>query len=426
MIMKHMLNIINKELGKVFKNPKLVFSTLLLPGILIFAMYSFMGSSIRGEGNKIKDYEYKLVQVGDSSAFTSVLEQVGQTGDALKIEVIPFDTFVKSTEFDSYSFASVDEWLKEVKNDSSSLKTYINKNIEDKKITGVIYIDKKFDEALHPSLNVEKSVEISILKTSSNQYSQALASYVNTILDTVGKTYQQITPIFAFDTLDLTPADSQANSTLAMLIPMLLITFIFAGALSISCDAIAGEKERGTISTLLMAPIKKDEILLGKIISMIILTIVSSIVSFLGMALSLIKNGAVFGLSDGLKLSYGPSTYIELFMLILLATLFAVSLFLIASTIAKDTREANMYAMPFYIVAIISGVLAMFNFDVPQSIFPYFIPVYNIILGMKGVLMCKLSLVNFFVITLSTIIYFVIILQIVKKLFHSEKIMFGK
>ena len=219
MIMKHMLNIINKELGKVFKNPKLVFSTLLLPGILIFAMYSFMGSSIRGEGNKIKDYEYKLVQVGDSSSFTSVLEQVGQTGDALKIEVIPFDTFVKSTEFDSYSFASVEEWLKEVKNDSSSLKTYINKNIEDKKITGVIYIDKKFDEALHPSLNVEQSVEISILKTSSNQYSQALASYVNTILDSVGKTYQQITPIFAFDTLDLTPADSQANSTLAMLIP---------------------------------------------------------------------------------------------------------------------------------------------------------------------------------------------------------------
>ncbi len=50
----------------------------------------------------------------------------------------------------------------------------------------------------------------------------------------------------------------------AMLLPMLIIMFLFSGAMSIGPDSIAGEKERGTIATLLVTPVKRFEIAIGK------------------------------------------------------------------------------------------------------------------------------------------------------------------
>ena len=60
-----------------------------------------------------------------------------------------------------------------------------------------------------------------------------------------------------------------------------------SSSLGIGADVIAGEKERGTLSTLLMAPITKTEIIVGKILATTIITLLSSVGSFLGIAASL-------------------------------------------------------------------------------------------------------------------------------------------
>ena len=207
---------------------------------------------------------------------------------------------------------------------------------------------------------------------------------------------------------------------------MLIMTFIFAGALSIGADSIAGEKERGTIATMLMAPISKNEIVLGKIISAIIITIISAICSFIGLMASLTSFTQAVGATSDIAFEISFGTGIKLLIMILLISLIAVSLFLVASTFAKSTKEATMYAMPVYIIGIISGVFTMFDVSMPSEIIPYIIPIYNLTLGLKGILMDNLMLPYFLTIIGSNIVYFIIILFIVRKMFNSERIMFSR
>jgi ABC-type Na+ efflux pump permease subunit len=56
-----------------------------------------------------------------------------------------------------------------------------------------------------------------------------------------------------------------------MILPFLILSFLFSGCLAVTPESIAGEKERGTIATLLVTPIKRRELAIGKIISLSIL-----------------------------------------------------------------------------------------------------------------------------------------------------------
>jgi len=63
---------------------------------------------------------------------------------------------------------------------------------------------------------------------------------------------------------------------IASLLPMLMIMFLFSGAMSIGPESIAGEKERGTIATLLVTPVKRKEIAIGKILALSVLSLISA------------------------------------------------------------------------------------------------------------------------------------------------------
>jgi len=397
--MKNIFNIVKKELDKIFHSPRLIFSTFILPGLLIFVMYSFMGSSAQTQANKNYDHNYKIVLNGvESSNFESILSNM-QIDEKTKFKVT----------IDYLKGKNKEELLKSEEADI------------------IISYNDNIDEVL--SQETPGSADILLEYYSKNSYSSVISS---NILATLSMLEEQINGANEFiitptSTLDIATSEEKSSSFLAMLAPMLIMTFIFAGALSIGADSIAGEKERGTIATMLMAPISKNEIVFGKIISAIILTIIAAICSFIGLIASLSKLVSIGG-DAGMELSLSLNfvTCIELLALIVLVSLVAVSLFLIASTYAKSTKEATMYAMPVYIIGIISGVFTMFETSVPTNLAPYFIPIYNLTLGLKGVFMGDLLPQCFLVIFLSNIVFFAIIIVIVKRMFASERIMFSK
>ena len=91
---------------------------------------------------------------------------------------------------------------------------------------------------------------------------------------------------------EITPEEKVVGTMLAMVLPVLILSFIFSSAIGLSSDAIAGEKERGTLPKLLVLPIPRNQIIIGKIISTTLLTILSACSSFIGVvaALPFIKN----------------------------------------------------------------------------------------------------------------------------------------
>lgn len=397
--MKNIFNIVKKELDKIFKSPRLIFSTFILPGLLIFVMYSFMGSSAKTQQNKNYEHEYNIVFNGvECKQLESELNNI---------------YYDKNKKFNiTITYNSEDQL----------------ENLKQEKVDLVITYDNNINEILDKTIT-EGNPNIKISVYSGSTYStfinQIVTSKLNEMETKINPTIKYVlTP----NITDVATDSERSSIYLGMLAPMLIMTFIFAGALSIGADSIAGEKERGTIATMLMAPISKNEIVLGKIISAIIITIIAALCSFIGLIGSLSQLSSVMGdaAETGISMSITFGSAIQMLVLIVLISLIAVSLFLVASTFAKSTKEATMYAMPVYLIGIISGVFTMFETTVPTSILPYIIPIYNLTLGLKGVFIGSLFPSCFFTILLSNIVYFVVILVVVKKMFSSERIMFAR
>lgn len=408
--MKHVLNIIKKELDKVFKNPRLFITTFIMPGILIFAIYGTMGNLANSELEKAVSNTSNIYVVDVSASFKETIDMYNAT--------YPEDSEnALNANFTYYESTNI-------------TKEELDNALNEGNCNAYIIFEKDFDEILNNRLKDQNAplprVQIYMLSTStmSTVASQKVNSLLNILRDVkIAEVYGDIT-ILNNMTFDIADEATQSNHTLAMLLPMLLITFIFAGGLSIGTDAIAGEKERGTIATLLMAPINKNEIVLGKLIAAIIMTILSALSSFIGVACSLPMSQEIFGSANLTLLSF--STMISLFGLILSTALIAITIFMIASTIAKNIKEATTFAMPFYMIGIILSLSTMFMEKFPTDISTYLIPIYNLSLGIKGTLIGEISTINLLIVIGSNLVYFVLGIVLMTKLFKNEKIMFSK
>jgi sodium transport system permease protein len=404
------LNIIKKELDKVFKNPRLFITTFIMPGILIFAIYGTMGNLANSELEKAVSNTSNIYVVDVSTSFKETIDMYNAT--------YPEDSEnALNANFTYYESTNI-------------TKEELDNALNEGNCNAYIIFEKDFDEILNNRLKDQNAplprVQIYMLSTStmSTVASQKVNSLLNILRDVkISEVYGDIT-ILNNMTFDIADEATQSNHTLAMLLPMLLITFIFAGGLSIGTDAIAGEKERGTIATLLMAPINKNEIVLGKLIAAIIMTILSALSSFIGVACSLPMSHEIFGSANLTLLSF--STMISLFGLILSTALIAITIFMIASTIAKNIKEATTFAMPFYMIGIILSLSTMFMEKFPTDIGTYLIPIYNLSLGIKGTLIGEISTINLLIVIGSNLVYFVLGIVLMTKLFKNEKIMFSK
>lgn len=408
--MKHVLNIIKKELDKVFKNPRLFITTFILPGVLIFAIYGTMGNLANSEIEKAVNNTSNIYVVDVSTSFKETIDMYNAT--------YPEDSEnALNANFTYYESNNI-------------TKEELDEALNEGACNAYIIFEKDFDEVLNNRLKDQSAplpgVQIYMLSTSTMSAiaSEKVNALLNVLRDIkITETYGDITIINNM-TFDIADEATQSNYTLAMLLPMLLITFIFAGGLSIGTDAIAGEKERGTIATLLMTPINKNEIVIGKLIAAIIMTIISALSSFIGVACSLPMSQEIFGSANLTLLSF--STMISLFGLILSTALIAITIFMIASTIAKNIKEATTFAMPFYMIGIILSLSTMFMEKFPTDIGTYLIPIYNLSLGIKGTLIGEISTINLLIVIGSNLVYFILGIILMTKLFKNEKIMFSK
>ena len=390
------VNIVKKELDKIFKSPRLIFSTFILPGLLIFLIYSVMGSSF----TNVSEVQPSIIYVNEE--VQSFQDAISNLPD-LNIQIVKYNNIDKE----------------QIKKDIDETKYFLYIEFEEN-------FDQKINDYITGKVNTSPVMEVYFDETSTE--SSTAYNKVVTILESMRSiiTSQNSIPVNFISFMPINVATDEEMSTqfFAMLMPMMIIIFIFAGGIAVGADTIAGEKERGTIATLLMAPINKNQIVLGKIISTVIITILSGVASFIGLAASMPNMGDMYGSVQSVNYSF--ITYIQLFVLILMVSLIASSVFLLASTLAKSTKEATTYAMPAYILAMVVSMMTIFDTSMPTNILPYFIPLYNLSIGIKGVLLNQITSIQILSIVFSTLAFFGIIIYLVTKLFKSEKLMFSK
>jgi sodium transport system permease protein len=391
--------IFKKEFYRVITDRRLIFTAIILPGLAIYIMYSIMGGAISSEVDDIESHNIILYHENMPEVYGDYLdtldrEFVLRDGSNLSDEDI--ESMLKNKEMDLF--------MAFPQNFVSDLENY------------------QEDDYVIPTIDM---VYDSGERYSSNAYSvisSSLNAYTNTIL------YQRFGEgIMAFnsDVEDLVDESKATGQMFASILPMIIVMFLFSGAMSIGPDSIAGEKERGTIATLLVTPIKRSQIAIGKVTSLTVISLFSAISSFVGILFSLPKLMNMDDMGANVNI-YGLNDYVMILVTLLATVFFIVAIVSLVSTYAKTIKEAGMLILPFYFISIIVGVSSMFNGEPSTNMFMYFVPIYNTINILIAILTFEVSSMYFMIMVLSNLVYVAVMVFFMAKLFQSEKVMFQR
>ena len=224
------------------------------------------------------------------------------------------------------------------------------------------------------------------------------------------------------DAYDVAEERDIAGSIVVSLVPMLLLIFIFTSCMSLAAESVAGEKERGTMATLLATPVKRRDIALGKIVAISIIGLLIAASSVVGIFAGL--PGIMQGSVD--VNVYGPADYALLALVVLATTLLTVMLITVVSTLAKTTKEATMYLTPLMIVVMLVGVLGMFGGGAQTEPQFYLIPLYNSVQCMIGIFTFDFQPVNVALCVASNLAYTGVGVLVLQRMFDSERLMFAR
>ena len=158
--------------------------------------------------------------------------------------------------------------------------------------------------------------------------------------------------------------DNKAGAkALGTMLPYLLTLLLFAGAMSIGTDMIAGEKERGTMASLLVTPIKRSSIIFGKVFALMVISGISAVVSVVGMVVSMpiIQDQMMGGATQGMDMKWSTQQIIMLAVLIIALAFLYATIIALVSVFAKTIKEANSFVMPVYMIVLVVGLLTMYT-----------------------------------------------------------------
>jgi sodium transport system permease protein len=307
----------------------------------------------------------------------------------------------------------------------------MKQTIEKKEKDIVVVFPKNFenDVLAYNSMDAKtKAPQVEVYYNSSRTESSRAYASVTAILD-----QYESSMINKFDVngnadskYDLASDKDITAEIFSSLFPMLLMTFIFSACMSVAPESIAGEKERGTLTTVLVTPIKRSELAIGKIISLSIIAILSGISSFTGTALSLPKlmtGNAAEAVNTNV---YGVQDYALLFLIVISSVLIIISVIAIISAFARNVKEAASYISPLLILVMVVSISTMFGNGVPSEVYWYFIPLYNCVQCMSSVFLFNVSVLHVIITVISNIIYSCVFVWILTKMFNSEKVMLAK
>lgn len=231
-----------------------------------------------------------------------------------------------------------------------------------------------------------------------------------------------VSPDVAFD---VATEEDMTGMIFSMLMPMLLIMLMFSSCMAMTSESIAGEKERGTIATLLITPVKRSELALGKIAALSIMSLLGGLCSFLGVLLALPKlmGGEEMGAVDASIYTVGD--YAMILCVILSTILVFVSLIATLSALANSVKEAATLVSPLMLVVTVIGMSGMFG-SPDKSLGLFLIPVYNSVQCISGVFSMSYEPMQIILTVAANLLTAGVFAVVLTRMFQSERVMFKK
>ncbi len=383
--------IFKKELARFFTDRRTLVA-LLMPGILIYVIYSLMGGALGDMFGTDAEYKPHIVAVNLPESVGSMINE-----EAVHLTNVTEDRIEDIKE--SVKAGGCD-------------------------ILAIFPADFDKAVALYQPASGTAAPGVEIYFNSSSTNSTTAYSYMTTLLDIYESAMTNKFDVnMGGEAYDLATDEDMTGMIFSMMMPMLLMMLLFSGCMAVAPESIAGEKERGTVAALLVTPAKRSHIAIGKILALSVMALISGLSSTLGVVLSLPKlmgdtvsiNGSVYGFSD----------YAMLAVVILSTVLLLITVISIISAYAKTVKEATGYVTPLMILSMMVGISGMLGASASNPAF-YLIPLYNSVQSMIGIFSFNASILNMAITVCANLAITAVGVFVLTKMFNSERVMFNR
>ena len=222
---------------------------------------------------------------------------------------------------------------------------------------------------------------------------------------------------------NIATAEKMTGSFLAVLLPYLIIILIFTGAMHTAVDITAGEKERGTIATLLVSQISRLEIVLGKCFAVMLISFTSMVLGLFGLTLAFLSGTSIARGIEGVKFGISVNTIFLLFLVLFPLVGLASAVLVMVGIFARNIREASSYITPIYMLTIFLGIISISQ-GIELTGKMFLVPVLNSSFVFKELLMGKIYWSHIITTFSANIIIAGIALFGATRLFNQEEVLF--
>ena len=394
--------IFGKELARIFRDKKMIFSVFLLPVIIMIAILSIINVLASNMENNIESHISNVYMMNEPESFRQILENSG-----VKCNITAIDTD-----------AQMEDAKAEILSGDADLIVEFPENLE---------------QAVAGYQEGDQIPQIKTYQNPSEEYSTQAADNLTQVLETYRQTLlsQRVGDMESLvvfqvnadnDEMYIQDEEKASGRAIGMMLPYFITILLFAGAMGIGTDMIAGEKERGTMASLLVSPIKRSSIVLGKVFSLMVISGLSSLIYVAAMVVCAPMMMDSFGGAGDLNIQLSIRQILMLAFLLVAISFLYSSIIALFSVFAKSVKEASTYVMPAYMLILVIGLVTMFNFGETDSS-SYMIPLYNTALTLQGILTQETTLAQYAVTLVETLVIGGVLTGVIVKAFESEKVM---
>jgi sodium transport system permease protein len=309
--------------------------------------------------------------------------------------------------------------------------------ISDKKLRAAVDFSPGFEQALHAAGGASPTVTLYFYRAELRSelavrgLEELVGKYRTEIVQgrvaSQGMSAASLTPVLTKEQ-NVASAEKVSGVRMGAIIPYFIIIFCLMGALHPAMDLTAGEKERGTLETILASAVSRGELVMGKFLLVLTTSLITAVISLISYSatLKLAPGAAARGVSGAAKdmtIHFSLQAVLMVFVMVLpLAVLFAATLVAI-SLMARSYKEAQSYTGPIMLAAIVPAIASILpGIELNPAL--ALIPVLNVSLVSKELLSGSLPWVSIAVVFISTSFYAAIALGIAVLQFQREEVLF--
>lgn len=374
---------IKKELRSIFRDKKTVTLIFVFP-LLIAFFISLLSSTYETSINDKEIYDIAI-----NYELTNIEKKI-----------------IKENQLKTKYYDSLDKMEKDFKNSKVSAYVYYDKE----KNTYTIYSDEGM-----------KGMSASSFIT----------SYLDTYNTYLGNKYlleNNINPEDVYNNFtiktELVEGENYILQTVLSLAFTYVIIAIAMASASLATSATAVEKEQGTLETLLTFPVTSKELITGKYLATVIMSLFASLFGYLITLISLVIAKGKYKVYEDINLFINPENIIIGILICLAASLLISGLAILLTANSKSYKEAQMASQVLTMITIVPMFISMLNISIISKLY-YVIPIISHVQILMDIFTTKINYSNIFLCLLSSIIISIIIIDIIIKKFKSEKVLFG-